>query len=104
MGKLKKANIPAGYLRTVGQGFDAPETRDRHRVCRIPHPTAGWIPNIETPISMDLTPAVEPVAAPLLGQHTRDVLRTTLGYEECRIAALSQAGAFGKIEDVVVSE
>ena len=39
MGKLKTANIPAGYLRTVAQGFDAPETRDRHRVCRIAHPT-----------------------------------------------------------------
>ena len=98
MGKLKTANIPAGYLRTVAQGFDAPETRDRHRVCRIAHPTAGWIPNIETPISMGLTPAVEPVAAPLLGQHTREVLRTILGYEERRIAALSQAGVFGKIE------
>jgi crotonobetainyl-CoA:carnitine CoA-transferase CaiB-like acyl-CoA transferase len=98
MGKLKRANIPAGYLRTVEQGFDAPETRERHRICRIPHPTAGWIPNIETPISMDLTPAVEPVAAPLLGQHTLKVLRTTLGYDECRIAALRQAGAFGKVE------
>jgi crotonobetainyl-CoA:carnitine CoA-transferase CaiB-like acyl-CoA transferase len=98
MSKLKKANIPAGYLRTVEQGFDAPETRDRHRVCRIPHPTAEWIPNIETPISMGLTPAVEPVAAPLLGQHTLEVLRTTLGYDECRIAALTKVGAFGPIE------
>jgi crotonobetainyl-CoA:carnitine CoA-transferase CaiB-like acyl-CoA transferase len=97
MSKLKKANIPAGYLRTVEQGFDAPETRDRHRVCRIPHPTAQWIPNIEPAISMDLTPTVEPVAAPLLGQHTMEVLRTTLDYDECRIAALGRAGAFGKI-------
>jgi crotonobetainyl-CoA:carnitine CoA-transferase CaiB-like acyl-CoA transferase len=97
MSKLKKANIPAGYLRTVEQGFDAPETRDRHRVCRIPHPTARWIPNIEPAISMDLTPTVEPVAAPLLGQHTMEVLRTTLDYDECRIAALDRAGAFGNI-------
>src|SRR3954447_13678627 len=56
MAKLKKANIPAGYLRNIEQGFNAPEARDRGRLSRIPHPTAGWVPNIETPINMGLTP------------------------------------------------
>jgi crotonobetainyl-CoA:carnitine CoA-transferase CaiB-like acyl-CoA transferase len=97
MAKLRKANIPAGYLRSVEQGFNAPETRDRDRLSRIPHPKAGWVPNIETPITMELTPSVGPVAAPLLGQHTMEVLRGTLGYDEFRIAALSKAGAFGKV-------
>jgi crotonobetainyl-CoA:carnitine CoA-transferase CaiB-like acyl-CoA transferase len=47
---------------------------------------------------MSLTPAVDPVAAPLLGQHTRDVLRKTLGYDDRQIAALAEAGAFGKVQ------
>jgi crotonobetainyl-CoA:carnitine CoA-transferase CaiB-like acyl-CoA transferase len=94
--KMKKANVPVGYLRTVEQGFNAPEARERHRISRIPHPTAGFVPNIETPINMSLTPSVDPVAAPLLGQHTREVLSKTLGYDERRIAALAEAGAFGK--------
>ena len=98
MAKLKKANIPAGYLRNVEQGFNAPEARDRGRLSRIPHPTAGWVPNIETPINMGLTPAVEPIAAPLLGQHTNEILRSKLGYEEAHIAALIKAGAFGKAD------
>src|SRR5246500_2097020 len=96
MAKMKKANIPVGYLRTVEQGFNAPEARERHRLSRIPHPTAGLVPNIETPITMGLTPAIDPVAAPLLGQHTREILGNTLGYDERRIAALTEAGAFGK--------
>jgi crotonobetainyl-CoA:carnitine CoA-transferase CaiB-like acyl-CoA transferase len=96
MAKMKKANIPVGYLRTVEQGFNAPEARERHRLSRIPHPTAGSVPNIETPITMGLTPAIDPVAAPLLGQHTREILGNTLGYDERRIAALTEAGAFGK--------
>jgi crotonobetainyl-CoA:carnitine CoA-transferase CaiB-like acyl-CoA transferase len=95
MAKLKKANIPAGYLRNIEQGFNAPEARDRGRLSRIPHPTAGWVPNIETPINMGLTPAVEPIAAPLLGQHTNEILRGKLGYEEAHIAALIKAGVFG---------
>jgi crotonobetainyl-CoA:carnitine CoA-transferase CaiB-like acyl-CoA transferase len=98
MTKMKKANIPVGYLRTVEQGFNAPEARERHRISRIPHPTAGSVPNIETPVNMGLTPAVDPVAAPLLGQHTRDVLRKTLGYDDHRIAALAEAGAFGRVQ------
>jgi crotonobetainyl-CoA:carnitine CoA-transferase CaiB-like acyl-CoA transferase len=54
------------------------------------------VPNIEPPIKMTVTPTVDPVAAPLLGQHTEDVLRKTLGYDERRLAALVEAGAFGK--------
>ena len=96
MAKMKKANIPAGYLRTVEQGFNAPEARERDRLSRIPHPKAGWVPNIEAPIAMQLTPTVTPVAAPLLGQHTNEVLRDILGYDESRIAALGRAGVFGK--------
>src|SRR5882762_6077457 len=95
MAKMKKANIPVGYLRTVEEGFNAPEVRDRHRLSRMPHPTAGSVPNIESPVNMSMTPTVDPVAAPLLGQHTKDVLRQTLGYDDSRIATLAEAGAFG---------
>ncbi len=82
--KMKKANVPVGYLRTVEEGFNAPEVRERHRVNQIPHPTAGTVPNIESPLSMGSTPIVDPVAAPLFGQHTDAVLRKTLGYDDAR--------------------
>ncbi len=97
MAKMKKANIPVGYLRTVEQGFNAPEARERQRLSRIPHPTAGFVPNIATPLNMELTPPANPAAAPLLGEHTREVLQGLLGYDDARLAALAQAGAFGKL-------
>ena len=96
MARMKKANVPVGHVRTVAQGFDSPEARDRKRVSKIPHPTAGSVPNIEPPILMRSTPTIDPVAAPLLGEHTKDVLRKTLGYDDRRLAALAEAGAFGK--------
>jgi crotonobetainyl-CoA:carnitine CoA-transferase CaiB-like acyl-CoA transferase len=98
--KMKSANIPVGYLRTVEEAFNSPELRERHRVSRIPHPAAGSVPNIESPINLGLTPAIDPVAAPLLGEHTKEVLRKTLGYDDARIAALSEAGAFGMVATV----
>ena len=93
--KMKAANIPVGYLRTVEEAFNSPEARERHRLSQISHPTAGTVPNIESPLTLHLTPVIDPIAAPLLGQHTRQVLREKLGYDDARIAALSDAGAFG---------
>ena len=95
--KMKAANIPVGYLRTVEEAFNSPEVRERHRISQIPHPAAGSVPNIESPINLGLTPVVDPVAAPLLGEHTKEVLRKTLGYDDAHIAALSEAGAFGMV-------
>ncbi len=95
--KMKAANIPVGYLRTVEEAFNSPEVRARHRLSQIPHPAAGSVPNIEQPIRLDLTPVAEPVAAPLLGEHTTLVLRKTLGYDDARIAALAEAGVFGTV-------
>ncbi len=96
--KMKAANVPAGYLRTIEEAFNSPELRARHRLGQIPHPTAGSVPKYETPLQLGLTPVVDPVAAPLLGEHTRSVLRETLGYDEARMAVLAEAGVFGSIK------
>ena len=100
MAKMKAVNIPVGYLRTVEEAFNSPEVRERHRLSQIPHPTAGSVPNIESPLNLGLTPVIDPIAAPLLGQHTRQVLREKLGYDDARIAALANAGAFGTVATV----
>jgi crotonobetainyl-CoA:carnitine CoA-transferase CaiB-like acyl-CoA transferase len=93
--KMKAANIPVGYLRTVEEAFNSGEVRERHRISQIPHPAAGFVPNIEPTLRLELTPATDPVAAPMLGEHTQQVLRKTLGYDDGRIAALAEAGIFG---------
>jgi crotonobetainyl-CoA:carnitine CoA-transferase CaiB-like acyl-CoA transferase len=101
--KMKSANIPVGFLRTVEEAFNSPEVRERHRLSQIPHPAAGSVPNIESPLYLGLTPAIDPVAAPMLGQHTNDVLRKTLGYDDARISALAEAGVFGKVPAAATS-
>ncbi|CCD84435.1 putative Formyl-coenzyme A transferase (Formyl-CoA transferase; carnitine dehydratase) [Bradyrhizobium sp. ORS 285] len=98
--RMNQAGVPVGRVRTVEQAFNAPEVRARDRVCRIPHPTAVSIPNVEPAITMQMTPAVEPRAAPRLGEHTTAILRARLGHSEQEIEAFRQQGAFGPIQTV----
>lgn len=93
--RMRAAGVPCGQVRTVGEAIRSPEARERKLVTRIPHPKTGWVPNVRLPIRYSRTPVVDPVAAPAVGQHTDEVIREILGYDEDRLAHLSEAGAFG---------
>ena len=94
--KLRAARVPAGAVRTVAEAIEAPETRALEMVSHIPHPTAGSIANVRLPITLEKSPLAPAVAAPTLGQHTREVLRDVLGLGSARIGELDEAGVFGK--------
>ncbi|MBV1867910.1 MAG: hypothetical protein KUG69_08400, partial [Marinosulfonomonas sp.] len=57
--------------------------------------TAGEIPNIALPIRFSETPIIDPVAAPMIGQHTREVLEKNLGYNADQLSALEASGGLG---------
>ena len=94
--RMRAAGVPCGQVRTVGEAIRSPEARERKLVTRIPHPTTGWVPNVRLPIRYSRTPVADPVAAPAVGQHTDEVLREILGYDDESLARLSDAGAFGE--------
>ncbi|ABE29395.1 coA-transferase III family protein [Paraburkholderia xenovorans LB400] len=96
MPRLLAARIPAGPVRTIAEAIRSPEAEELNIVSWIAHPTAGKVPNIRLPITLSRSPLAAPVAAPALGQHTRYVLRHTLGYDEGQIDMLERAGAFGE--------
>jgi crotonobetainyl-CoA:carnitine CoA-transferase CaiB-like acyl-CoA transferase len=93
--RMRAAGVPCGQMRTVGEAIRSPEARERSLVTRIPHDEVGWVPNVALPIRYSRTPMVDPVAAPAVGQHTREVLRNLLGYDDDRLARLAEAGTFG---------
>jgi crotonobetainyl-CoA:carnitine CoA-transferase CaiB-like acyl-CoA transferase len=93
--RMRAAGVPCGLLRTVSEAMRSPEARDHRLVTRIPHPVLGWVPNLRLPIQYDGTPMADPVAAPSVGQHTAEVLRTVLGRDDQGVQALVQQGAFG---------
>ncbi|MGY3617777.1 CaiB/BaiF CoA transferase family protein [Bradyrhizobium sp. USDA 10063] len=93
--RMRAAGVPSGQVRSVGEAIRSPEARERVIVTRIPHPTVGWVPNVRLPIRYSHTPIADPVAAPAVGQHTEQVLRDVLGYDEDHFARLAETGALG---------
>ena len=93
--RMRAAQIPCGEVRSVGDALRTPEARAREAVSWIPHPTVRQLPNLRSPIRFARTPVADPTPAPTIGQHSEQVLREVLGYDDARIAALAASGVFG---------
>ena len=77
----------------MGEALRSPEGRERELVSRVAHPELGWLPNIRLPLRFSETPVADPVPAPLVGEHSREILIQTLGYSESEASALVASGA-----------
>jgi len=64
----------------------------RGMVVDTEHPTLGHLRTLGSPIKMSATPPVVSRRAPLLGEHTDEVLAEA-GLTAAEIAALRQSGA-----------
>jgi crotonobetainyl-CoA:carnitine CoA-transferase CaiB-like acyl-CoA transferase len=85
-------NTPIAPVHTPRTLPDDPQFHDR----------LGWLPRGELgaeqlplPIKLVGDELPPPTRAPTVGEHTDDVLRRTLGYDDARIAELREAGALG---------
>ena len=71
----------------LAQVFDDPQVRARGLRVEVPHPLAGRVPVVASPMRLSQTP-VRHGTPPLLGEHTREVLRDILGMGEAEVESL----------------
>jgi crotonobetainyl-CoA:carnitine CoA-transferase CaiB-like acyl-CoA transferase len=90
--RMEKAHLPAGPVNDILQMHADPQARARDMIVEVNHPIAGTVETIGHPVKFSHTPAQVNHAAPLLGQHTREVL-VELGYDSEQIEALLQSQA-----------
>ena len=94
---LNEAGIPAGPLLNVSQMHQDPQTLYRGMVTDVDHPVAGTVKTLGTPVKFHGTPGGIKRAAPLLGQHTQEVLHEA-GYSTDVVKQLIADGVVAGIE------
>ncbi len=90
--RLEEAGIPAGPVASVGEMLEHPQTRARDMVTKVEHAVAGAVETLGFPVKFSETPAMITSGAPVLGQHTREVLGE-LDYSSEEVEAMILAGA-----------
>ena len=88
---LLKADIWCGEVKTHRQAAEDPQVRHMELVTSYEHPRAGTVKVIAPAVRHSATPATIRRPAPLVGQHTREVLRE-FGYPEDKIGAWLASG------------
>ncbi|MDP3621984.1 MAG: CaiB/BaiF CoA-transferase family protein [Polynucleobacter sp.] len=85
---LEKENVPCGPINDLGEVFANEQVVSRGIELHVPHPTAGTMKLVSSPMKLSETPVEVRLPPPTLGQHTDAVLSERLGMSAQQIAEL----------------
>ena len=85
------AGVPAGPVQTIGEALTHPQTLARGMVVDLEHPEAGPTKALGCPLHFSVTPTRITRPAPMLGEHTRELLKE-FRYADAEIDQLLAAG------------
>jgi crotonobetainyl-CoA:carnitine CoA-transferase CaiB-like acyl-CoA transferase len=92
IGALEAVGVPCGQINSIADMAADPQTAAREMVVQLEHPRAGATRALGLPIKLSATPGKVVRAAPILGEHTREVLGE-YGFSSQEIEALVRSGA-----------
>src|ERR1700691_6217964 len=89
---LNKHDIPCGPILSMKELAEEPSLRATGTIVEVDHPTRGKYLTVGNPIKMSESPT-EVTRAPLLGEHTDEILRQVLGFTDHQVAEIHDSGA-----------
>jgi formyl-CoA transferase len=75
LARFEEGDLPCGPINDYAQVFGDPQVQARAMVLETDHPTLGRVRTLGAPVKMSATPPRAGRRAPLLGEHTEEVLR-----------------------------
>ncbi|MEO8835336.1 MAG: CaiB/BaiF CoA-transferase family protein [Caldimonas sp.] len=90
--RLEGAKVPCGPINDLADVFADAQVRERAMTVEMPHPLAGTVRLVASPLKLAATPVQYRRAPPLLGQDSDDVL-AEFGFDAAAIATLRESGA-----------
>jgi len=90
--RLDAIGVPAGPVLSIGEMHADPQTQAREMVSEVRHSRLGPVKTLGSPLKFSATPGKLRYSAPLLGEHTWEVLRE-YGYSPAEIDDLAASGA-----------
>jgi crotonobetainyl-CoA:carnitine CoA-transferase CaiB-like acyl-CoA transferase len=92
LARFEAAGIPGGPVLSIAEMHADPQTQARGMVTEVQHSRIGPVKTLGSPVKFSTTPTAVQRGAPLLGEHTREILLEH-GYSPAQIEALSVEGA-----------
>lgn len=89
--QLEARAVPCGPINGLAEVFADPQVQARGLAVKMPHPEAGEVPLVASPIRLSKTPVEYRRAPPLVGEHTDEIL-ADLGVDAAGIAGLRELG------------
>ncbi len=90
--RLRSVGIPCSLVRNFQEVASHPQCEVREMFPLMDHPTAGVHRVTGTPVKLSATPGHPTTPAPLLGEHTKETLKSFFGLDDDAICRLSVRG------------
>ncbi len=91
---LNAYDIPCGPILSMKEIAEDESLYATGTLVRVPHPTRGEYITVGNPIKLSDSPS-EVVRSPLLGEHTQEILRDVLGFNDAQVDEIERSGALG---------
>jgi formyl-CoA transferase len=89
-------DIPVGPILSMKELLEEPSLRETGTVVEVDHPERGKYFSVGNPIKLSDSPS-DVQRSPLLGEHTEEILREVLKYDDRRFAEVEASGAIGAV-------